>query len=150
MDAVPDEQLTIITNAECPFFFLATCFLNPYASAIAIVMAFAVYRQMNNQQQTNQLATKFMMISILCSIIFYLNSIFLTNTLLIPWDFSALNFELSEISDGISCFSWISGKICFYWALCIQISQQFMIVENAVCFKISIPYSYFLCLCLCL
>ena len=126
MDSIPDSDLSIISSAECPYFFLSVCFLNPYASAIATVMAFAVYRVRNDfiNKQRNASDINFVFVSLVCSVIFYLNSIFMVNSLLIPWDFSALNYHLADIGDFLSFFSWTIGKSCFYCALCLHLSNQ--------------------------
>ena len=126
MDSLPNSALSIISSAECPYFFLSTCFLNPFASAIAIVMAFAVYRVRSDliNKQRNVSLINFVLVSLICSVIYYLNSIFMTNSLLIPWDFSALDYQFADIGDFIATFIWSIGKIAFYCALCLHLIHQ--------------------------
>ena len=131
MDSIPNSELTIISTAECPYFFLSTCFLNPYTSAIATVMAFSVYRVRNDliNKQRNVSVINFVLVSLVCSVIYYLNSIFLANSLLIPWDFSSLDYYLADISDLIAFFVWAIGKVSFYCALCKYVSN---LLSNAM------------------
>eukprot|EP01084_Bolivina_argentea_P173186 299972_1 len=137
------NQHSQLNELEEGMFVFGVFIISPMGIIIAILILFILNQQ--RDEIKNKMSFKFAVLSVVASLLIYLFSILFCNDLLIPWQYNGKHQTFVSITDSISNFFYVSGKVLFYCSFTFVVLPLIEKNSSKICLKI---WMVFACLTL--